>query len=230
MAVAVQTESPLGAVRLRRRLTLEEAAVRARLHVEDVKALESNRLYRFPSVERAVAAALVYGTSLGISEREARELAGLPVPPLTPGGRLSRVRRYFPVAIISLLAAAVAVLAIRPDPMSAEAGPARVSSSAEAQVNLAPPWQIRVDVYNGTKAPNAATAIANEIGGPLAYRIGDVGNADRSDYVETRVYFPPGGEALASRLAEELGVAITALPGGADDRRLVVIVGSDRAG
>ena len=87
-----------------------------------------------------------------------------------------------------------------------------------------------MDVYNGTTTPNAATEIANEIGGPLAYRIGDVANADRDDYVETRVYFPPGAEAIASRLAEELGVSITALPGGKDERRLIVIVGTDRAG
>jgi hypothetical protein len=229
MAVAVETESPLGAVRLRRRLTVEEAAARARLHVDDVKALEENRLYRFPSVERAVAATLVYGTALGISEREARELAGLSVPPLTPSPRFRRVRRYLPGVTIVLLTATVLLLAFRPGPIGAPDGPARVQSSAEAVVKLPPPWEIRVDVYNGTKTPNAATEIANEIGGPLAYRIGAVDNADRSDYIETRVYFPPGAEAIASRLAEELGVPITALPGGKDKRRLIVIVGTDRA-
>jgi LytR cell envelope-related transcriptional attenuator/Helix-turn-helix domain len=229
MAIAVETESPLGAVRLRRRLTLEEAAARARLHVDDVKALEENRLYRFPSVERAVAATLVYGTALGVSEREARELAGLPVPPLTPGPRFRRVRRYAPGAAIVLLAATVALLAIRPGPIGSAPGPTPVQTSAEAPVKLPPPWEIRVDVYNGTATPNAATEIANEIGGPLAYRIGDVDNADRSDYVETRVYFPPGAEAIASRLADDLGVSITALPGGTDQRRLIVIVGTDRA-
>ncbi len=229
MAVAVQTESPLGAVRLRRRLTLEEAAARARLHVEDLRALEENRLYRFPSIERAVAAALVYGTALEISEREARELAGLSVPPLTPGSRFAHARRYLPTVLIVLLAATVALLAVRPGPIGADPAPTPVSGSAEAAVNLPPPWRIRVDVYNGTRTPNAATEVANEIGGPLAYRIGDVGNADRNDYVETRVYFPPGAEAIAGRLAEALGVSITALPGGKDDLRLVVIVGSDRA-
>jgi LytR cell envelope-related transcriptional attenuator len=228
MAIAVPTASPLGAVRLRRRLTLEEAAARARLHVEDVKALEENRLYRFPSIERAVAATLVYGTALGISEREARELAGLPVPPLTAGPRFGRLRRHMPTAAIVVLAATVALLAVRPGPIGAS-GPTTVQSSAAAQVKLPPPWQIRVDVYNGTRTPNAATSIANEIGGPLAYRIGDVDNADRSDYVETRVYFPPGAEGIASRLADELGVSITALPGGTDKRRLIVIVGTDRA-
>jgi LytR cell envelope-related transcriptional attenuator len=230
MAIAVETESPLGAVRIRRRLTVEEAAARARLHVDDVKALEENRLYRFPSIERAVAATLVYGTALGISEREARELAGLPVPPLTPGSRFGKVRRYLPGVAIVLLAATVALLAIRPGPVGASPAPAQVQSSAQARVKLPPPWEIRVDVYNGTTTPNAATEIANEIGGPLAYRIGDVANADRDDYVETRVYFPPGAEAIASRLAEELGVSITALPGGKDERRLIVIVGTDRAG
>jgi LytR cell envelope-related transcriptional attenuator len=228
VAVAVQPESPLGAVRVRRRLTVEEAASRARLHVDDVKAPEEKRLYRFPSIERAVAATLVYGTALGISESEARELAGLPVPPLSPGRRFPRVRRRLPYALIVLLAAAVAVLAIRPGPIGSAAS-VTVQSSAEAKVKLPPPWQIRVDVYNGTKRPNAATEIANEIGGPLAYRIGDVDNADRADYIETRVYFPPGASAIASRLAEELGVPTTELPGGKDKQRLVVIVGTDRA-
>jgi hypothetical protein len=229
MAIAVETESPLGAVRLRRRLTVEEAAARARLHVDDVKALEENRLYRFPSVERAVAATLVYGTALEISEREARELAGLPVPPLTPGSRLRRLRRFLPAVAIVILAATVALLAVRPGPIGPEASPALANGSAEAPVTLPPPWQIRVDVYNGTKIPNAATEVANEIGGPLAYRVGDVGNTDRADYVETRVYFPPGASGIATRLAAQLGVPATELPSGKDRLRLVVIVGTDRA-
>src|SRR5215213_5090826 len=135
MAVAVQPDSPLGAVRLRRRLTLQEAAARSRLHVEDIRALEENRLYRFPSVERAVAATLVYGTALGISEREARELAGLPVPPLTAGPRFASTRRYLPIAMIVALAAAVAFLAIRPTPAPMGAV-ATASGSAEAGTSL----------------------------------------------------------------------------------------------
>ena len=76
----MEITSPLGTVRKKRHLTLEEAAARARLEVDDVKALEENRIYRFPSVDEALATTLVYATSLGVSEREARELAGLPVP------------------------------------------------------------------------------------------------------------------------------------------------------
>ncbi len=76
----MEITSPLGAVRMKRRLTLEEAAARARLELDDVRALEENRIYRFPSVDEALAAILVYATALGVSEREARELAGMPVP------------------------------------------------------------------------------------------------------------------------------------------------------
>ena len=71
--------SPLGAARLRRRLTVEEAAARARMEIDQVKSLEENCMYRFGSNADALAAALVYATALGISEREARQIAGLPV-------------------------------------------------------------------------------------------------------------------------------------------------------
>jgi hypothetical protein len=59
----------------------------------------------------------------------------------------------------------------------------------------------------------------------LAYRIGTVEDAKRSDYRETRVYYPPGAAPIARRLGRELGVKTVALPGGGDERRLVVIVG-----
>ncbi len=103
------------------------------------------------------------------------------------------------------------------------------SGPTQTPTKLPPPWEIRVDVYNGTGIPNAATKIANEVGGPLAYRIGTVENAKRTDYIVTRVYYPPGAEAIAQRLAGQLGVGVTALPSGNDRNRLVVIVGSDRA-
>jgi hypothetical protein len=41
------------------------------------------------------------------------------------------------------------------------------------------------------------------------------------------VYFPPGGEAVATRLAKQLAVPVQPLPGGTDPRRLVVIVGPE---
>ena len=216
--------SPLGAARVRRRLTVEEAAIRAGLDVADIRCLEEGRIYRFASVDDALAATLVYATALGVSEREARVLAGLPVGP-APTWSLRRG-----LAALAFVAAclAFALFAVRTnlgDSDPREAAQARAAANA-----LPPPWEIRVDVYNGTPVPNAAASIANEIGGPLAYRIGTVDNARRNDYVETRVYYPPGAEAIAERLAEQLDLEMTALPSGRDQRRLVVIVGADRAG
>jgi hypothetical protein len=67
--------------------------------------------------------------------------------------------------------------------------------------------------------------MANDVAG-LAYRIGKVANAERQDYKKTLVYYPPGGEAIARRLAAKLKVGTAALPGGDDPKRLVVIVGA----
>ncbi|MDQ3669607.1 MAG: hypothetical protein M3377_04905 [Actinomycetota bacterium] len=77
--------------------------------------------------------------------------------------------------------------------------------------------------------PRGARRLANEIGGPLAYRLGTVENAERLDYTATRVYYPPGSDQIARRLADNLGVDIAALPGGDDPNRLIVIVGLDLA-
>jgi len=217
--------SALGAARVRRRLTLEEAAARTGLDPEELRALEEGRIYRFPSVDDALAATLVYATALGIDEREARKAAGLR---RRRGWSLDRwlAALGFAAATV-LLAWFVAVPQLR-DAIPAAAGGS--PASAEARVQLPPPWEIRVDVYNGTTTPNAATRFSNQIGGPLAYQLGSVDNASRLDYVQTRVYYPPGSEAIAERLAKQLGVETTALPSGKDPKRLVVIVGTDAAG
>ena len=213
--------SPLGAARVRRRLTIDEVAARADLHPDDVAALEEGRIYRFPSVQAALNAALLYATSLGIDEREARRLAGLPVGERLVGAW--SLRRW--TAAVAFAAAALALVwfAVRPE-LSPRAESATRAVGVVAEPDLPQPWEIEVHVFNGTRRANAATGIANEIAG-LAYRIGNVANAKRSDYRETRVYYPPGGEAIAARLARELGVGTVALPSGKDPRRLVVIVG-----
>lgn len=202
-------------------MTVEEVAARSGLTHDDVTCLEEGRIYRFPSVHDAVAATLVYAAALGMTEREARQLAGLPVGPLPSW----TIRRSF--ALLAFLAAGLALaLAFGGNVLRGE----RAVATPEAVApKLPPPWEIRVDVFNGTDVPNAATQLANEIGGPLAYRLGTVGNADRTDYVETRVYYPPGSAEIAVRLAEELRVETAALPGGDDPNRLIVIVGRDRA-
>ena len=213
--------SPLGAARVRRRMTVEEVAARSGLSVDDIGCLEEGRIYRFPSVHDALAASLVYASAVGVTEREARQLAGLPVGPLPSW----TVRRSF--ALLAFLAASLALVLVFGGNLLRDQAPGTTREAAAP--TLPPPWEIRVDVFNGTEVPNAATQLANEVGGPLAYRLGTVENADRTDYVETRVYYPPGSAEIAVRLAEALDVETAALPGGADPNRLIVIVGRDRA-
>jgi hypothetical protein len=164
---------------------------------------------------------------LGISEREARELAGLPVESVVERWSL---RRWAIVLGFIAVVAAFLVFALRPQVFPADAAapppPAAAAPAASAPA-LPEHWEIQVHVYNGTRRGNAASGPANEVAG-LAYRIGEVRNADRRNYAETRIYYPQGALAVAERLAEELGVGVTALPGGDDPKRLVVIVGAGR--
>ena len=226
---AQAASSPFVAARLRRRLTLEEAAALTSLEVDDIKSLEESRTYRFPSTAAALAATVVYASALRISEREARELAGLPATSVVERWSL---RRWAIVLGFVAVVAAFLVFVLRPQVFPAGA-PALPPPSAASQPAAAPPlpsrWEIQVDVYNGTRQGNAAASLANEVAG-LAYRIGEVRNADRRTYAETRVYYPPGAEAIAQRLADELGVGTAALPGGTDSLRLVVITGEKRGG
>ena len=216
--------SPLGAARLRRRLTIEEAAARAEMDVDSLRSLEENRVWRFGSNADALAAALVYAAALGVSEREARELAGLPVRPrlIAPWWR----RRWLAVGSAACALAVGVGLFLQP---SLGRNESRAAIPPAAQSKPAPPklperWEIQVDVYNGTRVGNAAASVANEVAG-LAYRMGEVGNAKRRDYRKTLVYYPPGGEAIGRRLATELGVGTAALPAGDDPLRLILIVG-----
>src|SRR6266508_4246180 len=160
---------PLTAVRLRRQLTVENAAKLARLTPDEITWLEEGRLYRFPSSDSALLALLLYSTALGIGRREARQLAGLPI--LSRPGH-DRVRQTAGVAV-------------------------------------------------------AAVVLISTIGA-LAYRIDRVTRADRFDYSQTAVYFHPGGERLAERLARQLRVDVRPLPGAGNPQRLVVVVGPAR--
>jgi hypothetical protein len=195
------------------------------MEVDQVKSLEENCMYRFGSNADALAAALVYATALGISEREARQIAGLPVTSrLVDPWSLRRS-----MAICAFLAAVGMLVwfGFRPEigtESHAAAAPAASQTATDPTTALPEPWEIHVDVYNGTGAGNAAASMANRVAG-LAYQIGKVGNANRDDYRKTLVYYPPGGQEIATRLAQQLSIGTAALPGGDDANRLVVIVG-----
>jgi hypothetical protein len=218
LTVAREEPSALARARLQRQLTPEEAARRAGLTHDEVEWLEDGRLYRFRSSERATVALLLYTTSLGIDRREARRLAGLPVTPATsnPRGRLAVA------AGVAATVLAITLAVVVPPRLGNDSAPGTTAAG------LPPPWRISVDVLNGSGDITYTRRVADRIGS-FAYQIKRVRRAGRFDYPETSVYFPPGGEKIGQRLAEQLGVTARPLPAGKNPRRLVVIVGPRRA-
>jgi transcriptional regulator with XRE-family HTH domain len=216
--VPAERISPLASLRLSRKLTIEEAAKRAALWPDQVEWLEEGRLYRFPNTDAAVMALLRYSTSLGIDHREARRVSGLPdePPPRRPFGRW--LAGGAAAALVGVLVTAL---------VGAFGGGS--STTSAHRPTLAAPWHISVDVLNGGGDINYTRRIADRIGS-FGYRIEHVTKAGRFDYKRTAVYFEPGGEALAGRLAGQLGCGTPSpLPAGSNPHRLVVIVGPPSA-
>lgn len=210
---------PLAAARLRRQLTIEHAARLSRLTPDEVTWLEEGRLYRFPSTDSALLALLLYSTALGINRREARRLAGLPLVALP---QRNKVRQLTGVLIAAVILVTGAVAFVVPSAMHGAHNPSAVSDTS-----LPPTWKVAVDVLNGSGDINYTRTVASKIGA-FAYRIERVARADRFDYKQTAVYFHPGGERLAERLAAQLGVSARPLPGSGNPKRLVVVVGPAR--
>ena len=221
-AVPSADESPLARARVHRQLTVDEAARRADLAPEEVQWLEEGRLYRFPTADRALLATLLYATALGVDHREACELAGLPVPPLPFVA--NPLKRFGAIAAFALLvlAAALAIAFARTESKPST----KTAASASSASSLPAPWAIRVVVLNGSGDIVHTRTVASRIQA-LGYRIAHVGRATSFNYPQTEVYFPPGGDAIAVRLAKQLDVPVQPLPGGNDPRRLVVIVGPE---
>jgi hypothetical protein len=221
-AVPSGEESPLARARVHRQLTVEEAARRADLPPEEVQWLEEGRLYRFPTADRALLATLLYATALGIEHREALELAGLPVPPkplvVNPLRRLGAITAFAAVILATVLAVAFARTESKP----------KASESASSASTLPAPWAIKVVVLNGSGNIVYTRTVASRIQA-LSYRVTHVGKATSFNYPQTQVYYPPGGEQIGERLAKQLDVPMQPLPGGADAKRLVVIVGPPKA-
>jgi transcriptional regulator with XRE-family HTH domain len=218
--VVATDESPLAHARLKRQLTVEEAARRADVEPEEVQWLEEGRLYRFPTPDRALLVTLLYATALGVDHREALELAGLSVPPLPP----NPLRRLAAVAAVAALVLA-ATLAIV---LAQSSSHPQASDAASAAATLPAPWAIRVVVLNGSGDIVYTRTVASRIQA-FSYRVVHVGKATSFNYPQTEVYYPPAGEQIGLRLAKQLDVPAQPLPGGTDAKRLVVIVGPARA-
>jgi hypothetical protein len=218
-AIPAEQPSVLAGLRLQRKLTVEAAAKRAALWPEQVEWLEDGRLYRFPTSETAVLALLRYATSLGIDHREARRLAGLPVEP--PSRR--------PFARWIAATAAAALVGILLTALFVGFGHGGSTQASKAAAALPPPWKYTIDVLNGSGDINYTRQLASRVGA-FGYRLGHVTKANRFGYKQTVIYFEPGGEVAARRLASQLGCgAVSPLPGGKDPRRLVVIAGPPSA-
>lgn len=220
---AVHDRSPLASARLHRQLTVEEAAKRAGLSADQVQWLEEGRVYRFPSADAAIQATLLLGAALKIGGHEARKLAGLPVPPrpldVNPAARL--------IGVAGLSAALMALVAFVLVPAIAGTPAPTVDPVVAQAATLPKPWAIQVDVLNGAGDINWTRQTASRIQS-LAYTVKKVGRADRFDYPQSAVYYSPGGRLIAVRLARQLGFVTRPLPGGANPKRLVVIVGPQR--
>jgi transcriptional regulator with XRE-family HTH domain len=220
----VSTRSALASARLQRRLTVDQAARRAGLTPDQVEWLEEGRVYRFPSTDHAIEATLLLASALEVGQREARKLAGLPVPlqPLdaNPAARL--------VGVAALSAALMALIAFVLVPAVAGTPAAAPVDPVVAQAATLPkPWQIQIEVLNGAGDINWTRQVGSKIQS-LAYTVKKVGRADRFDYPQSTVYYSPGGRLIAIRLARQLGFVTRPLPGGANPNRLVVIVGPHR--
>jgi transcriptional regulator with XRE-family HTH domain len=213
--------SPLAKARLQRQLTVEETARRSGLSPEEVRWLEEGRVYRFATPDDALIATLLFATGLGIDAEEARRLAGL--PSLSGGSRRNPAARYAAAAATVAVVVGI-VLAVVFIPGGGGAGD---RSRATAGPTLPPPWRVKVTVLNGSGDMTYTRRVADHVLS-LAYRVKKVGRADSFAYQSTSVFFPPGCEGVATRLAAQLAVATKPLPGGAGPCQLYVIVGPER--
>jgi hypothetical protein len=86
---------------------------------------------------------------------------------------------------------------------------------------------VKVIVLNGSGDIVYTRSVASRVQA-LSYRVTHVGRAASFNYLQTVVYYPPGGEPVCTRLAQQLDVPVQPLPGGTDPRRCVVVVGPER--
>jgi transcriptional regulator with XRE-family HTH domain len=214
---ATPQPSPLAEARSRRDLSLKQVAYRSGLSEQEIEWLEEGRLYRFPSQNAAILAAVVYATALGIDRFEARRLAGLPI---TGGGfRVNARARLIVVGALAALLSALAVMIMSPNLHLTRTR----TIVALPNAGLVPPWKLKVTVENGSGDINWTRTLASRVGA-MGYTIAHVGPADRFDYKTSTVYYGTGGRGVGLRLARQLDVTTQEAPG-LKATQLLVIAG-----
>lgn len=210
---AVPQTSPLAEARERRDLSIKQVAYRSGLTEDEIEWLEEGRMYRFPSQNAAMLAAVVYATALGIDRFEARRLAGLPV---TGAIRVNARARLIVVGALAALLSALAVMIVAPGLQ-----PRTRTVEAVPNASLTPPWKLKITVENGAGDIRWTRELASRVGA-MGYSIAKVGKADRFDYPQTTVYYGPGGQAVGVRLARQLSVRAEETPGLTPTQLLVI--------
>jgi transcriptional regulator with XRE-family HTH domain len=210
----------LAAARLHRQLSQEQAARRSGITVEQVGWLEEGRVYAFRSPEDALAAAVLLASALEIDNREARELAGLPVHPRliqrNPRGRLGLI-----AALIVLTVAAAVTIGYAVNRSTGGTLPFQHHGPT-----LPATFKIKVAVVNGAGDMNFTRQVASRIAA-LGYQITSVTSARRFTYKRSNVFFSDTGKgpAIGARLAKNLGVEAMPLPDGHTPLKATYVVG-----
>ena len=210
---AVPQTSPLAEARERRDLSIKQVAYRSGLTEAEIEWLEEGRIYRFPSQNAAMLAAVVYATALGIDRFEARRLAGLPV---TGAIRVNARARLIVVGALAALLSALAVMIVAP-------GLQPRTRTRRSRAEREPDAAVEAEDHrrNGAGDIRWTRDLASRVGA-MGYTITKVGKADRFDYPQTTVYYGPGGEGVGVRLARQLSVRSEETPGLTPTQLLVI--------
>jgi hypothetical protein len=207
--------SPLAEAREHHNLSIKQVAYRSGLSEEEIEWLEEGRIYRFPSQNQAILAAVLYASTIGIDRFEARRLAGLPVVGIS---RVNAKARLIVVGAVAALLSALTVMMLVPNIRLTQTRTVEAIPNA----NLLPPWKLKVTVENGNGDISWTRQLASRIGA-MGYTIAKVGRADRFDYPSSTVYYGPGGSGVGTRLARQLSVDAQPAPGLLRDELLVVV-------
>jgi transcriptional regulator with XRE-family HTH domain len=208
--------SPLAQAREHHGLSVTQVAYRSGLSEQEIEWLEEGRIYRFPSQNQAILAAVLYASTVGIDRYEARRLAGLPVVGIS---RVNAKARLIVVGGVAALLSALAVMMLVPNLRLTQTRTVEAIPNA----NLLPPWKLKVTVENGNGDISWTRQLASRIGA-MGYTISKVGRADRFDYPSTTVYYGTDGHDVGLRLARQLNARTAEAPG-LTKRQLLVVVG-----